>query len=145
MSMLLQSIHIFAQLLNLLLDLLHCVQFVFDSHHITLDLYRELQTHTNCIIQLCTHIFVRIKPTSDTSLWQLSTDLVSSCSCVRISHSATVVSICLSPRWSSSSLADRFILMTLTCFCKLEQMRIWYITENDQNGRGRMHAKNHNI
>lgn len=57
--------------------------------------------------------------TSDTSLWQLSTDLVSSCSCVRISHKATVVSRCRSPRCSSSSFADRFMLITLTCFCKL--------------------------
>lgn len=58
--------------------------------------------------------------TSDTSLWQLSTDLVSSCSCVRISHKATVVSRCRSPRCSSSSFADRFMLITLTCFCKLQ-------------------------
>lgn len=59
--------------------------------------------------------------TSETSDWQDSTDLVSSWSCVLISHKATVVSRCLSPRWSSSSLAVRFILMTLTCFCKLAQ------------------------
>lgn len=37
--MLLQSINIFAQLLDLLLDLLHGVQFMFDGHHVTLYLY----------------------------------------------------------------------------------------------------------
>lgn len=57
--------------------------------------------------------------TSLTSLWQDSTLLVSSCSWVRISHSATVVSSWRSPRCSSSSLALRFILITLTCFCRL--------------------------
>lgn len=58
--------------------------------------------------------------TSLTSLWQDSTDFVSSCSWLRISQRATVVSSCRSPRCcSSSSLADRFMLMTLTCLCRL--------------------------
>lgn len=58
--------------------------------------------------------------TSLTSLWQDSTLFVSSCSCVRISHRATVVSSWRSPRCcSSSSLALKFILITLTCFCRL--------------------------
>ena len=57
--------------------------------------------------------------TSLTSLWQDSTLLVNSWSCVRISLSATVVSSWRSPRCSSSSFADRFVLITLTCFCRL--------------------------
>lgn len=57
--------------------------------------------------------------TSLTSLWQDSTLFVSSCNCVRISQRATVVSSWRSPRCSSSSLALRFILITLTCFCRL--------------------------
>lgn len=77
------------------------------------------------------HPIGRLALTSDTSLWQLSTDLVSSCSCVRISHKATVVSRCRSPRCSSSSFADRFMLITLTCFCKL-----WASSKSWREGRG---------
>lgn len=62
-----------------------------------------------------------IKPlTSDTSLWQLSTDLVNSCNCVRMSFKATVVSKCLSPLWRTSNLFERFILMMLTCVWRLK-------------------------
>lgn len=78
-----------------------------------------LYTFIKRFISICTYLNPKL--TSDTSLWQLSTDLVSSCSCVRISHKATVVSKCRSPLWSSSSLADKFMLITLTCFCKLSR------------------------
>lgn len=40
MSVLLQTIHIFPQLLDLLLDLLYRVQFMFYCYHITFHLQR---------------------------------------------------------------------------------------------------------
>lgn len=65
-----------------------------------------------------------------TSDWQDSTDLVSSCSCVLISERATVVSSCLSPLWSSSSFELRLILITVTCFWRLQQKgSIMYMRE----------------
>lgn len=41
MRVLLQSIDVFAQLLDLLLHLLHGVQFVLDGHHVALHLDKQ--------------------------------------------------------------------------------------------------------
>uniref|UniRef100_A0A8D8P069 (northern house mosquito) hypothetical protein n=1 Tax=Culex pipiens TaxID=7175 RepID=A0A8D8P069_CULPI len=77
----------------------------------------SISSFTCCTVSSSCLICTISRFTSDTSDWQLSTDLVSSCSCVRISQRATVVSRCRSPRCRSSSFAERFILITLTCFC----------------------------
>lgn len=80
----------------------------------------SISSFTCCTVSSSCLMATMSRFTSLTSLWHDSTDLVSSCSCDRISHSATVVSSCRSPRCSSSSFALRFMLMTLTCFCRLQ-------------------------
>lgn len=81
--------------------------------------------------------------TSLTSLWQDSTLLVSSCSCVRISQRATVVSSWRSPRCSSSSLALKFILITLTCFCRLPTHTYPHVNLAGSPGKINRHCRAH--
>lgn len=92
---------------------------VCSSRRSTYSRSSSISSLTCCTVSNSCLIATMSRLTSDTSDWQDSTDLVSSCSWVLISHNATVVSRCRSPRCSSSSLALRFMLITLTCFCRL--------------------------
>lgn len=101
--------------------------WVCSSKRSTYSFSSSISSFTCCTVSNSCLICTISRFTSDTSLWQLSTDLVSSWSWVRISHNATVVSIWRSPLCKSSNLADKFILITLTCFCKLLNLfRAWW-------------------